>query len=197
MPCSRHIGVMATAFAPAQPHAQALTSSTSAVAMPELDQTVTSLQARDRYLAKQIDACAGEHRGAGVVCLFGPSQTDCSGNAATARSRATVQAIIAKEYCLFDCGLVYLPMMPGTLGHDTLEILLDNLMSWLRPRGELILCAFNALPTTASPQSITDADPSTKTPEQLLRLVRDVEGATASVHRDHANNLAYLHVRRH
>ena len=88
-------------------------------------------------------------------------------------------------------------MSPGTLGQETLEMLLDNLMSWLRPRGELILCAFNALPTTAASQSIVDGHPSARTPEQLLRLVRDIEGATARVHRDHANNLAYLHVQRH
>ncbi len=184
---------------PALPLADALSGNTTAVpgGMPGLDETVTSLQARDRYLAKQIDACTREHRGAGIVCLFGPTPTDSSGVASTTRSRATVHGIIAREYCLFDCGLVYLPMVPGTLGHETLEILLDNLMSWLRPRGELILCAFNASPTPASPQSIANARPSARTPEQLLRLVRDIEGVTASVQRDIPNNLAYLHVRRH
>ena len=167
------------------------------VGVAALDATAASLQARDHYLAKQIDACTLEHQGAGIVCLFGPTATDGTGVAAGTRSRATVHGIIAREYCLFDCGLVYLPMIPGTLGHETLEVLLDNLMSWLRPRGELILCAFNALPAPALPQPVANAHPSARTPEQLLGLVRDIEGVTASVQRDHANNLAYLHVRRH
>jgi hypothetical protein len=165
--------------------------------MPAIDGTVPALQARDCYLAKQIDACTREHQGAGIVCLFGPMPTDSAGVAAAPRSRPTVHGIVAREYCLFGCGLIYVPMIPGTLGHETLEVLLDNLMSWLRPRGELILCAFNALPTAALPQSNANAHPSARTPEQLLQLVRDIDGVTASVQRDHANNLAYLHVRRH
>jgi hypothetical protein len=187
----------ASVFAP--PPANELACNTTAVrvGMPVLDATLPSLQARDRYLAMQVDACSREHRGAGVVCLFGPAAIDSADVAVAARSRATVHGIIAREYCLFDCGLVYLPMIPGTLGHETLEVLLDNLMAWLRPRGELILCAFNALPTTAEPQSAANPHPSARTPEQLLQLVRDIDGVTASVQRDHANNLAYLHVRRH
>jgi hypothetical protein len=190
---------MDAALLPTLPLADTSVSDTTAIrtGMPAIDETVASLQARDRYLAKHVDACIREHRGAGIVCLFGPTPTDSAGVAAAARSRATVHGIIAREYCLFDCGLVYLPMIPGTLGHETLEVLLDNLMSWLRPRGELILCAFNALPTPALPQSIANAHPSARTPEQLLQLVRDIDGVTASVQRDHANNLAYLHVRRH
>lgn len=165
--------------------------------MPALDATATSLRARDRYLACQIDACARDHRGAGIVCLFGPTPIDSAGNAAIPVSRPTVYGIIAREYCLFDCGLVYLPMIPATLGHETLAILLDSLVCWLRPRGELIVCAFNALPATNSSQPATGAQAGARTPEQLLQLVGDIEGAAASVQRDHANNLAYLHVRRH
>ena len=182
-----------------RPYAQQASGNATAVTvdMPALDATVASLRARDRYLATQIEACTQEHRGAGVVCLFGPAPIDSSGNAAPPRSRPTVHGIIAREYCLFDCGLVYLPMFPATLGHETLEVLLDNLVCWLRPRGELIVCAFNALPATAVPPSIAGAHASARTPEQLLRLVREIDGAAASVQLDHANNLAYLHVRRH
>jgi hypothetical protein len=147
-----------------------------------------SLQGRDCYLAKQIDACAREQRGANVVSLFEPT---------TSKPGATLQAIISKEYCLFDCGLVCLPLLPATIGESTLEILLDSLVSWLRPRGELILCAFTVAPETPLPDPIGDWRPGVKTPERLLRLARHIDDASARVHCEHTDNLAYLHLQRH
>ena len=142
-------------------------------AEPATHDGASVLGPQDRYLAKHIEACAREHDGASVVSLFGP---------APGTPRASMHAIIARQYCLFGCGLVYLPLLPVTIGEDTLEALLDSLVSWLRPQGELIYCAPTELP---------------EVPERLLRLARNIDDASARVHCEHADKLAYLHLRRH
>jgi hypothetical protein len=153
----------------------------------ERSDATRSLRARDRYLARQIDSCAREHGDASVVSLFGPPP---------AEPKASMHAIIAKQYCLFDCGLVYLPALPDTIAETTLEFLLDSLVSWLRPGGELIVCAFTA-PSDEAPLDLpADHRAGVKAPEQLLQLARNIDDAYARVHCEHADKLAFLHLRR-
>ncbi len=156
-----------------------------------------SLQARDLYLATEITASTREHRGASVVSLFGPAPAADSVISAPTSSQASLHAIIAKEYCLYGCGLVYIPMLPGTLDDPTLEILLDSLVSWLRPRGELIVCALMTMPDATFRDAAVVGYPGVKTPEGLLRLAVHIDGATARLHQDPQDNLAYLHLRHH
>jgi hypothetical protein len=192
---------------PASSCTQSVTSNAAAPIAAAIDDwaqarsnTLQSLQARDRYLAQHVDACRREHGDAAVISLFGSAQFDplChdAGVAATAAHQPSMHAVIAKQYCLFNCGLIYLPMLPGTIGAATLATLLDSLVSWLRPGGELILCAFTDLPEAPSLRLAADWCPPVFTPERLLLLARDIDDASARVHCEHADKLVFLHLQR-
>ena len=81
--------------------------------LPPLDSTPLLVSAdlrrvprsQDRYLATHIAACEREHRGAEVVSLFGADPSSL---------HPSVQAIISRQYCLYGCGLIYLPCLPPT-----------------------------------------------------------------------------------
>ncbi len=189
---------------PASSCAQSVTPAAAAIDdwAPARSDTLLALQARDRYLAKHAEACSLERGDAAIVALFAPEQfRPALGNgteiATAAVHRPSMHAVIAKQYCLFGCSLIYLPMLPGTIGAATLSTLLDCLVSWLRPGGEIILSAFTVLPEPPSLRAAADWCPLVMSPERLLLLARDIDDAGARVQREHADKLAFLHLQRH
>ena len=173
------------------PSAEALDAPTAMRAPPGPHRT---LLARDRYITQQANCASTD---GDVVALFAPERSREASVPGSTSCRASLQAIIAKEYCRYDCQLIYLPMLPDTLAGRTLETLLDSLISWLRPHGEIIVCALTATPEPSGSLAASDSLAAVVTPDQLLQVAHSIDGVSARVHCEKSENLAFLHLQRH
>ena len=180
---------------------------------------------RDRYLAKQIDASAAREARAPVAAVFS-RQCDAismsaawsagqlhavhvSGDPAAAAAiraseapgscplrHASLQGILAGQFRLYGCGLIYLSDLPTSMEPATLGTLLDALSTWLKVRGQLIVAAFTRAPESRFLHAVAGWQPVVATSDSLLQLAREIDQVKAFVHCQHSDGLAFLHLER-
>lgn len=187
--------------------------------------TFDALRRRHAYLTREIDSAALRDPGAPIVGFFAGRARElqasaefragrvqacvidydadalagCAGGAAVDRlttCRATLAQVLSGELRMFHCSLVYVPDLAMHLAPPTLGAVLETLVDWLRPGGEIVVAAFAELPERGFLDFAADWQPNTLRIDALLRLVRDVDGVVTSLRRDPTSGLAFLHLAR-
>lgn len=110
--------------------------------------------------------------------------------------QATLDAMLSGQVRLYDCSLLLLTSVTEFLDKNTLSQLLQSLLDWLRPGGEIVMAAFEELPESGFLDLAVDWRPNTLSLPALLALTRELEQADARVFGENEGHLGYLHVRR-
>ena len=110
--------------------------------------------------------------------------------------QASLGDLLSGQIRLYDCSLLYVSSLPQFLDPTTLGQLLQSLVDWLRPGGEIVVAAFESVPEAGFLELAAGWQPNCLSRPELLGLARDLAGVDARVHVETEAQLAYLHVRR-
>ena len=110
--------------------------------------------------------------------------------------QASLGDLLSGQIRLYDCSLLYVSSLPQFLDPTTLGQLLQSLVDWLRPGGEIVVAAFESVPEAGFLELAAGWQPNCLSLPELRGLARDLAGVEARVHVEAEAQLAYLHVRR-
>jgi len=184
-----------------------------------------TLRQRRSYLSGQIDALGGQRDAGPVVALFpGYARELLASSHYRARRivahlvghdarvagfarilhrglraefhQASLAAVLGETTRFYGCSLVYAPDLADHLDEDALMPLLETVLSWLAPGGELVLPACTESPEAGFLEAAADWRPNYWTPSELMRLARNLGDVASWLRQDQESGLCFLHLQR-
>ena len=186
---------------------------------------VRALRRRRSYLAGQIDVLGSSHSPGPVAALFAgygrellASRHYRAGDVAAhlighdVRAQGFARAlhrglraqfhdaaladVIGESHRHYDCALAYAPDLADHLAEDALRPLIESLLTWMRPGGEIILPALSDRSELAFFGVVAGWRPNTWTASRLMRLAQDLGDVAAWLRQDTASGVSFLHLQR-
>lgn len=184
-----------------------------------------ALRQRRSYLSAQIEAVGAQRDAAAIAALFpgyarellasshyraGRINAHLVGHdarvAGFARAlhrglraefhQASLAALLGETVRLYGCSLVYAPDLADHLDEDALMPVLETVLSWVLPGGEVVLPALTESPEAGFLEAAADWRPNFWTPTELMRLARNLGDVASWLRQDQESGLCFLHLQR-
>lgn len=184
-----------------------------------------ALRRRRSYLSTQIDAVGVQREAGAVVALFpgyarellasshyraGRITAHLVGHdarvAGFARAlhrglraefhQASLAAVLGETLRLYGCSLIYAPDLADHLDEDALMPVLETVLSWVLPGGEVVLPALTESPEAGFLEAAAGWRPNFWTPSELMRLARNLGDVASWLRQDQESGLCFLHLQR-